>query len=158
MEPSALIKEIHERIKNDPIFRFAKINSETHVVENLVIVPESSLQIENFLDRLALPGEKVYWLKCEKDQYMEIGETYSSTFKRCIMKQPHPCLILNADGYWVPPIPKPDDINHNYVWDNFLEEWIILDPSVSLVEPPEHAPPVDIPLAPFVGYSTTYSY
>ena len=156
MELSTVMNEMNERIKNDPIFKFAKINSETHIVENLIIVFESSLQIENFLDNMVAPGENVYWLKCEKDQYMNIGETYNTTFKRCIMKQPYSCYILNVDGYWVPPTPKPDDINHYYVWDNFLEEWIIIDPpeSRAMLSPFPEPPVADIPPA-FVGYYTS---
>ena len=63
-----------------------------------------------------------------RKNYAGIGYTYDSTRDAFIPPKPYPSWILNeATCTWYSAVPYPEDyMNDPYIWNEELQEWVIL--------------------------------
>ena len=72
-------------------------------------------------------GDPDIWVETfpESDNFAGPGYTYDQNIQRFISKKPFNSWILDADGKWQPPIPKPTD-GTDYCWDENLCNFIVV--------------------------------
>jgi len=113
---------------------YAKIENS---IVTQVIVAEAEF-FDTFVD--TSPGE---WIKTSynthggvhlngetplRKNYAGIGMTYDSTRDAFYAPQPYPSWTLNEDTcLWESPTPYPGDEDNQYMWDEEVQDWVILD-------------------------------
>jgi hypothetical protein len=58
-----------------------------------------------------------------RKQYAGFGFHYDSTRDEFVAPQPYPSWSLSEENNWIPPKPKPTDVDFCYHWDESLQEW-----------------------------------
>jgi len=112
---------------------FAQLDS-NNIVTQIVTVPnEQENRGEEYLSiDLGLGGR---WIQTSynnnvRNVYAGIGFTYDENLDIFISPKPFPSWILNSEGFWEAPTPRPTNPNKVYRWDEDNQEWDITDPIV----------------------------
>lgn len=112
---------------------FAQID-ENNIVINVVVVPnDEEHRGQEFLSNdLGLGGR---WIQTSynnniRNVYAGIGFTYDETRDIFISPKPFPSWVLDTEGYWEAPIPRPTTPNKDYGWDEENQTWIESDPII----------------------------
>ena len=115
---------------------FAQIDYENKVlhvsvVRNEDILDEQGNESEEVGIRFlkSIFGENTRWIQTSYNnnfrfRYAGIGMVYNVEHDVFLLPQPYPSWILNTENYeWEAPIPKPQDDNVNYEWDEENGKW-----------------------------------
>jgi len=107
---------------------------ENNIVLRVVTIPnEQENRGEEYLSvDLGLGGR---WIQTSynnniRNVYAGIGFTYNENLDIFVSPKPFPSWVLNSEGYWEAPIPRPTDPNKVYGWNEINQEWNITDPIV----------------------------
>jgi hypothetical protein len=112
---------------------FAEIDLNNIVTRVVVIPNEEEHRGEEFLSvDLGLGGR---WIQTSynnniRNVYAGIGFTYNEELDIFISPKPFPSWVLNSEGFWEAPIPRPSDPNKVYGWNEEEQKWDITDPIV----------------------------
>ena len=110
---------------------FAEIDENNVVLQVLVVPNEQEHRGQEYLaDDLGLGGT---WIQTSyngnfRNVFAGIGFTYDSALDIFISPKPYPSWVLNEEGYWAAPVPRPDIPDKVYSWDEENQEWDISDP------------------------------
>jgi hypothetical protein len=112
---------------------FCQIDENNVVIQVVTVPNEQENRGEEYLSvDLGLGGR---WIQTSynnniRNVYAGIGFTYNENLDIFISPKPFPSWVLNSEGYWESPIPRPSDPNKVYRWDEDNQEWDISDPMV----------------------------
>jgi hypothetical protein len=118
---------------------FAQLDENSQVIQIIVVnnndcgdlsFPESELVGVAFCHSLF--GSDTKWVQTSynnnfRRKYAGIGDTYDPSLDVFIARQPYPSWTLNAEGFWVSPMPKPEEPD-NYValWHEEDMRWYLI--------------------------------
>jgi hypothetical protein len=95
-------------------------------------LPDSEPIGQAFIASLGMGGEwkQTSYNKNFRGQYAGIGMSYSTELDCFHGPSPYPSWVLNTQGLWQAPTPKPDD-SKKYVWDEPTVSWVeVLTPTL----------------------------
>lgn len=93
---------------------FAEVLSDGKIKNIIVATPE-------FIE--TLDGT---WIECTNDIKARRDGTYDFINKRFVEPKPYSNWILDTDGNWQPPVPKPEQDPQLYKWDQDTNSWILI--------------------------------
>lgn len=116
---------------------FVKLDENNIVVDYIVVAnedcnggnfPESEPYGQQFIASLGIEGR---WVQASynnnfRARYPGYESYYDENLDVFLDKKPHESFILDDTYNWIPPTPKPDDIN-NWMWDFDNDEWILVE-------------------------------
>ena len=112
---------------------FAEIDENNIVTRVLAVPNEQEERGQEFLSEdLGLGGR---WIQTSynnriRNVYAGIGFIYDETLDVFVSPKPYPSWILNSNGYWEAPIPRPDVPNKVFSWNEENQEWDMSDPII----------------------------
>jgi hypothetical protein len=127
-------------------YYFAEL-SEENIVLRVLASGDDCENTENELNSLKLFSGHERWIQTwidgeQRGRYAILGGTYNPTSDRFIDPKPeeYPSWVLQDDGSWSPPTPKPDKYTvdnwpsengeytevHNFYWDEESLSWKIM--------------------------------
>lgn len=98
------------------MIKFAELDNDNKVI-NIVIGSESYVT--------SLPGKFVNGQQVQNFEAL-IGATYEPSSGKFIKEKPFPSWVLDENGEWNPPLPKPSGVIS--MWDEEAGSWIELQP------------------------------
>lgn len=107
---------------------------ENNIVLRVVTVPndQENRGAEYLSIDLGLGGR---WIQTSynnniRNVYAGIGFTYNENLDIFVSPKPYPSWVLNSEGYWESPIPRPTNPNKVYGWNESEQTWDITDPII----------------------------
>jgi hypothetical protein len=106
---------------------FAEIDSNNIVTRVLSIPDKEENRGQEFLSiDLGLGGK---WIQTSynntiRNIYAGIGYMYVDSLDVFVLPRPFPSWILNSEGYWESPTPRPTTPNKVFVWDEESQVWV----------------------------------
>lgn len=97
---------------------FAKLDENNTVTQ--VIVGNS----HGWCKRCSPGNWRETFRKNPKQSFAGIGDVWNEEVKDFIAPSPYPSWILDENGQWQPPVPKPESSTDEYVWNESREKWI----------------------------------
>lgn len=97
------------------MIRFAELDNENKVI-NVLIASESYIS--------SLPGIFVNGQQVDNFEAV-IGSTYDSSTGKFIKEKPYPSWILDENGEWNPPVPRPQGVLS--MWNEESGSWTELE-------------------------------
>lgn len=97
---------------------WAKVNTSTNVIETTFIYDEDVLP--------DYYGNPIHYVQVPEGVSAEIGGTYDRETDIWLPKKIYPSWVLNDDGKWEAPVPKPEDFNaetNKYIWNEQTQSW-----------------------------------
>lgn len=108
---------------------WARVNKD-NIVTN-VVVTDNSLQDEGYqwlVDNFGGTWIKTSYNHSIRKNYAGVGFTYDKRLDAFIPPKPYASWVLNKEScQWEAPMPKPNDSNYAYAWDEELTSWIIVN-------------------------------
>jgi hypothetical protein len=118
---------------------FAQLDENNKIIQVIVVNNEDILDEDGNESEAtgiafcqSLLGPDTRWVQTSynknmRRQYAGIGYLYDANLDVFIERQPFPSWSLDNNGYWQPPIPKPEAPEKYFaVWDEDDQEWFFV--------------------------------
>lgn len=104
---------------------FAKVKKDNGSIINIEVATQDwvdNWHLENFDSEF-----EYIFTDIDSDNPARLDGYYDYEKQKFISPKPYPSWVLDENCIWIAPIPYPDDLDHAYMWDENIVNWVIAE-------------------------------